>query len=54
MTLLFIKDILQGFFYWLDGKRIIAYFLIQGDLVILLLLVILIYEVKRWNRLKGK
>lgn len=50
MTFFFIKDIFEGLFTWLNGKRIIMYFLLQGDIIILLLSGILIYEVKRYRR----
>ena len=42
MSIIFIRDILMGLYPWLNGKRIIAYFLLQGDLIVLLLFVILI------------
>ena len=53
MSLFFLRDVLLHHFDWLLGKKIIFYFLLQADLIILLLICILLYEVKRWHRIRN-
>lgn len=54
MFLFFLKDVALGLYSQLSYKRIIIYFLMQGDVMIVLLSCILVYQVKRWNRLVNK
>jgi len=54
MTFFFLKDIFGGLFTWLNAKRLMVYFLMQGDIIIILLAGILFYEVKRWNKIKNR
>ncbi len=51
MFLFFLKDVALGLYAEFNFKRIIFYFLLQGDIIILLLSLILVYEIKRWKRL---
>ena len=55
MLILFLRDVIGfGLFDWLDGKRIIAYILLNQDLQTLALWVIAVIQIKRWNRIKQK
>lgn len=55
MSWLFFKDVIfSGLYVDLAYKRIIFYFLLGQDIVILLLIGILFIHILRWNRLRGK
>jgi len=54
MSFLFLRDALLKFNNYYPHNKIIFYGLFQQDLVIGLLLMILVFEVLRWNRLKHR
>ena len=50
MSIFFLRDVLLKVVN-IPGKRVVFSFLLQGDLIILLLVLILVMEVIRWRRL---
>ena len=54
LSIKFLIDILNNHYYWLEGKKIIFYHYAQQDLTNLFLFVIMVYTIKRWNRIKDR